>query len=145
MTTTKEKIMYKSVLGIILFMGVVMAYNTYLRFYPFKTIVVSKVRVLTSEIKQGEEVKYEVDYCRFTDAPATVYRTVQSTRNPDDRYSLPITNSISVPGCHTLQRSIPIDPSIPPGEYYIKVVSIYEVNEYQKSKYEFTIGNFKIK
>lgn len=141
----KDKIMYKLMFGIVIFMGCVMAYNTYLRFYPFRTVVINKVELLTPEIKQGGTIKYRIDYCRYTDAETTVYRTIQSTSIPENRYPLPATSGTSIKGCHVIERTLVIDSDIPLGEYFLRVSSFYQVNELQKSKVDFIIGNFIIK
>lgn len=132
-------------LGLLSFMSLMMLYNVYLRFYPFKTVVINKIELLTPSIKQGGILKYRVDYCRYTDAPTTVYKTVQDVNDSSLRYPMASTDGVSVPGCHVIDRSVQIDPLIPSGVYYLDVTSLYDVNEVQTSRLNFKVGNFTIK
>lgn len=138
-----ENKMYKLMMGIIIFMFLTMAYNTYLRFYPFKTLVINKVEVVTPEVPVGGQFKYKVDYCKYTEVPATSYKTFYDVNNQEKRYPLGAMEGAGSSGCHIAERSIKIE-DIPPGEYYMKTVVIYELNNYQKKKIEFITPNFHV-
>lgn len=130
--------------GIVIFMGVVMAYNTFLRFYPFKTVVVNSIKILTPEIERGGTVRYMSDYCRYTDSQTVVYKTVVDVNDLSKRYPLPSTDRLSVPGCHVREGFTNIDPQVPPGEYYIEATSVDKIED-REIKVKTIIGNFKIK
>lgn len=140
-----KKFTYYTMLGFLALMTITMGYNTYLQLYPFKTVDIKSVELLTPTIPIGGSIKYRLSYCRYTDAETTVYRTVVEADNVAGRYPMPATAGTSVIGCHVIERSISIDPSIPPGEYYIDVAAFYKVNSQQSRKVDFKIGNFIIK
>ena len=59
-----------------------MIYLAYILFFPFKIMDIHSMTVMNSPIKAGDTILYLVDYCKYTDAPTTVYRTFH--RIPDD-------------------------------------------------------------
>lgn len=139
-----ENVMYRLMMGIIIFMFLTMAYNTYLRFYPFKTLEVNKVELVTPTVPVGGVFKYKVDYCKYTDVAATAYKTFYDINNPNKPYPLGAMEGAGSSGCHTTERSIKLE-DIPAGEYYLKTVVIYELNAYQTKRIEFITPNFRIK
>ncbi len=132
-----ESLMYKLMMSIIIFMFFTMAYNTYLRFYPFKTLVVNKVEVLTP----GGQFKYRVDYCKYTDVVSTSYKTFYDASSVEKRYPLGAMEGVGAVGCHIAERSIKLE-DLPVGEYYMKTVVSYQLNNYQNQKVEFITPNF---
>lgn len=139
-----ENRMYKLMMGVLIFMFATMAYNTYLRFYPFKTLVINRVDVITPEVTNGGFFKYRVSYCKYTEAPATTYKTFFDVVNEEKRYPLGTMEGAGSTGCHIAERSLKIE-DLPSGEYYMKTTVIYEVNNYQNRKVEFLTPSFKVK
>lgn len=140
-----DNIKYKMFMGVILFMGFVTIYNSYLRFYPFKTLVVNSVVLETPIVNQGDVLKYKVDYCRFIDTVSTSYKIIVGVSNPELRFPLPVTEGASIKGCHVTERTLALDSEIPPGTYYLKTTAVYKVNDVQTSQVTFDTPVFEIK
>lgn len=130
--------------GLIIFMALTMAYNTYEQYKPIKTVVVNSIKILTPEIKQGGTLKYLSDYCRYTENQITVYKTVVDVNDPTNRYALSSVTKIPLLGCHITEVSTNIDPVIPLGTYYLEVFSVEKINSTRDIKRKTIIGNFKI-
>jgi len=95
-------------------------YVAYLLFYPFPTITISEATVLTKEVKAGGNILYKVTYCKYTDSPATVYRTFHLI---DESVSVPTpaVQTISKLGCNVVQIPLATFETMPKGEYYLYV------------------------
>lgn len=139
-----ENILYRIMLGIIIFMFINMGYTYYLTFYPFKTVVINSVTVLTPDVPVGGIFVYKVDYCRYTQAPAIAYKTFYNVHDPEKVYPLGAMEGVGETGCHVAERSLKTD-GMPPGEYYLKTITVFTVNKEQTSKIQFITPNFTIK
>jgi hypothetical protein len=104
-------------------------YFVYLLFWPFPTLAprVQPYRVLTPVVHIGEAVIYEANYCKYTDATATVTRNMVSDTGVV--ISLPTTSTNLPPGCHITQSATTVIPAAtPPGRYKLQVSVAYHIN-----------------
>lgn len=143
MNIFNENRMYRLMMIILIIMSCSIVYSFYLRFYPFRTLEVDHVEVLTPEVPVGGVFRYKVGYCRYTDVVSTAYRTFINVNNQSIRYPQPVSEGISVEGCHTVERMVTLV-DIPPGEYYLRTIASYEL-ESQTRKVQFITPNFKVK
>jgi hypothetical protein len=109
-------------------------------FYPYNPYEIKASRVLTPEVKSGEHLLIEVDYCKYTSKTATV------TRNLVDGYIYNITpfQSNLPKGCGTRSISIYITRNLPPGTYYLETLVEYDMNPLNKVIIESVTDYFKI-
>lgn len=135
--------LYKGMMGIILMMFLMMSYNLYLKWWPMRTLEINSIEILTPEISAGGVLKYKVDYCKYTDAISTAYRTVYNVDNHDLRYPQPPIEGASVAGCHVTTVKITLE-DIPAGEYYVNTRAVYHLNEVRDEEVNFITPNFKI-
>lgn len=100
-------------------------------FWPVKTLVVNNfsdanpIKITTPIVHPGDPLGYQLDYCKYTDSPNTVHRTLidgQVITLTDTPGRLPT-------GCHivTVQTAI-VPETINPGSYYLDVVVEYKIN-----------------
>lgn len=93
---------------------------------PLRTLEFKKspASILTKEVKRGEAVVYEVDYCKYIDNPAELTLAfVDGIMYPQPK------SYTNVPrGCRTTQLETPIPYHLPSGEYYIDLTIEYKVN-----------------
>ena len=140
-----EKLQKRNI-GVFLILAVIflfIGYVFYLMFYPVKTLVVNEARVITHEIKPGDTFVYNVDYCKYTTKPAIVYRTFHEI-NEQMIETFPSVQTISVPGCHSTHVPLQTNINTPPGNYYLLVDVVFQVNPLQTQHVIFKTDNFKI-
>lgn len=108
-------------MGIILYVG-------YLLFHPFKTMdVVEPIKIVNEnkEVKVGEPIKSELEFCRYTDRIATVTTVLEGPI----QITYPPKESRLDPGCRTIVGgSTSVQEYTPPGEYRLKIVAEYKMN-----------------
>ena len=126
-------------LGLI-FLGIF--YIFFLLFYPFKTLTVNSSHALNTP-KAGEVLMYEVDYCKYTTAPATVFRTLH-TVDETSIVPFPAVDTISITGCNKVSVPLQLYPSTPPGAYYLQVDVQFKINALREIHYQFRTNPFKI-
>ena len=112
-----------------------------LSFYPFKTLTVeSPLKVLTPKVKAGDDMIYQVKYCRYTKVSAKVTRTLIGS---DTIPTIPL-NSISKPGCGTAVVHMNTPSSANPGIYHMEASADFQVNPYQIRTTNYESDNFEI-
>ncbi len=113
----------------LLLMAAIFAYSLYSAFWPFRTLEprVQPYRILTSVVRGGQPLIYEADYCKRTNAPAVVTRTLYG--DTGTFISLPTIATNLPPGCHVVQSATTVVPATaPPGRYTLELTLTYHVN-----------------
>lgn len=115
--------------GTLLLGFLLLAYINISLFWPVSTLTIQDggqpIPVITKTIYPGQPLQYELDYCKYTDLPATVHRTFI------DGQIITLTDTIGqLPtGCHkTLVKTAVVPETINPGRYYLDVKVEYKVN-----------------
>ena len=128
----------------LIFMFSFVVYEAYLQFYPFRTLEVKSATAKTTLIKAGDVFIYTVNYCKYTDKPATVFRTLH---NVDETSVVPFpsVSTISVEGCHTVDVPLQTFPTISPGDYYLLIDARFNINPQRETDVVFKTNNFTIK
>ncbi len=109
----------------------VMAVIAYSLFWPVQTLVINNfsqekpIQITNTVVNPGDRLEYQLDYCKYTDAPSTVHRTMidgQIITLTDTQGQLPA-------GCHVVTVKTAIVPTtINPGKYYLDVTVSYRVS-----------------
>jgi len=131
---------------------VLMVYFAWLAFWPFKgiDIYVQPYPVVTPTVVAGEQVKYEIDYCRYTDVDSHVVHQlvhgVEIIRIPatDTRLTSTSDGLRLREGCDTATKAVHIPPYIEPGEYKLVEIVSYGVNFLQTITYTFETEPFTV-
>jgi hypothetical protein len=128
-----------------LVLSLAMALILYIGFnllYPYQTMTVSSpAPVLNKVVHQGEALQVVIDYEKFTDKAGIVTRTFVDSLiyvMPSYQSNYPVGKKI-VTTCSTV---IPI--SLPPGEYYIRVVLEYDFPPFRKVTTSFDTEKFTV-
>lgn len=139
-----NKILYRLMFAIVVMIGIFVIYANYLILYPVKTLVVSSAVAVTKEIRAGDLFIYRIDYCKYTQAPAVVYRTFHMA---DESHieTFPSVETISVPGCNTTKVPLQTYFTMPSGTYYLLVDAVFQVNVLRQEHVIFRTDNFTIK
>lgn len=116
-------------------------YFSYLSFYPFKTIVIHDVTA--SDTKAGDTLYYIVDYCKYTNIPSTVFRTLRAA---DDTAIIPFpeVTTVAITGCHKVTVPLTIYPNTPAGLYYLQGDAVFHVNQIRDIHIQFRSNNFNV-
>ena len=114
-------------------MFILILFNTYQNFYPFKTIEYYDMpaKVDTVQLRAGETLVYHVNYCKFTDKSAEVTRQlIGRDDNPEGATvtQIQILPSNVPPGCKNVTGKTLIPANTLPGHYYMKTTGKYHVH-----------------
>lgn len=130
---------------VIIAMAGMTLFNFYQQFWPFKTLKINSVTVLTPTVKGGELFEYSVDFCRYTDKPITGYKTLVSVDNSNPPFALPSATAVTPLGCRAVVVKVPIFVATPPGLYYISVDAEVQINPQRSIGVKFKTDNFTIR
>lgn len=109
--------------------------------YPYKTSTqIQPYKVLNKEVKQGELLYYEMEYCKYTDTVPTVQRQFID----GIIYSIPTDSAQLKEGCGKLVNSIKIPNSLPVGAYYIHATVVYKMNPIRTITNEYVTEKFTV-
>lgn len=123
--TKREKIEHFILFASMLSIFAIMSLFLFWWLWPYKTAdQVSPYKVLTKEVKQGELLMYEIEYCKYTD----VIPTVQRQFIDGIVYTIPQGNVQIRKGCGKVINSIVVPAQLPPGEYYLSVRASFRMN-----------------
>lgn len=109
--------------------------------YPYKPLVIKNNPMPTYEkqVRAGDFLSYDVDYCKNTELPALVTRAFVD----DVVFASPQIISDNEKSCrkHTVKIMIP---NIPPGKYFVRITYTYEVNPIRSVTVTAYTQNFEI-
>lgn len=93
--------------------------------YPYKTsIQFQPYKVSEKVIKQGDLLRYEIDYCKYTNVIPRVERQFID----GIIYAVPQGNAQLKRGCGKVMNSIQIPNALPPGNYYVQMSVTFKMN-----------------
>lgn len=119
-------------------------YIAYLAFYPFKTVSfkTQPFPVLNQQpIKPSSVLEYEVDYCRYTQAPSKLTRTLTGP----SLITLVADTATGEPGCRKTKVNNVIIPTYAlHGTYYLKINVCYQVNPLRNICKQVRTQDFKV-
>lgn len=143
-----DKILYRIMMGIIVFVGVVMAYNTYLQFYPFQVLKLNKpTKMVKDTYHPGEALTWSVDVTHYTTGvKATVTREVDcQTVNGKEIVGLPTTNFVTKAGTSQfIQSSFILSVSTPPGICKVLIDGVYQLSPNRNYYFHDETNEFKV-
>lgn len=120
------------------------AYVAYLLFYPFSVLDVNATSVITLSVPRGGTMYYLVDYCRYSEAPAIVYRSIHTT-DETSIATFPAVASVAIPGCHKTRVPLQIDLNTATGTYYLIADVRFHVNAIRDIDVVFKTDKFLIR
>lgn len=96
------------------------------KLYPYDPLVINErpMKVLTKEIKKGELLKYEVNYCKNTELRVTIKRKFQDGL----LYVLPDTETTNPMGCRIQTIALEVPNTLSAGDYVLLSEFVYKVN-----------------
>lgn len=130
-------------LGIISIAASMLSVIAYLAFVPVKVIApqTQPYKIITKTVKIGEPVIYQVDVCKYREAPATIIRRFVDEDNTS--YPLPTQLGNVTKGCQ--KSNIPvITPVLHPGKWHLILDVSYKVNAFRTENYHLVTENFTI-
>ena len=120
---------------------VIVFYIGYLAFYPFKTLVVKQpITILTPTVKAGDDMVYQISYCRYFKGSAQLSRTLVGP----DNFPAPFVSSITKPGCGIAHVHLNVPASATPGAYHMEAIAEFQVNPFQLRRVNFQSGEFQV-
>lgn len=113
--------------------------------YPYKTVEITAPAVVLNEgkvVKRGEPVLYQVQYCKYTDNSAMVYRSLVDSIV----INFPTFSSNLPRGCSTYTGETPNVPlTTQVGKYHLNIRLEYKMNALRTISHEFNTEDFTIK
>lgn len=140
----KEKVYFYS--GVVVLLGAfsVLLYISYILFFPVKTLDVynDPFPVEKAIVKRGDTQSYSVDFCRHTDAIATITRVIEG----EAYASLGQIKSRFPAVCEKGRQVEPflIPDFLPEGIYHIFITVEYDLNPLRKITKEYKTQEFKV-
>lgn len=128
---------------VVAFIGLWVIYSSFVSLYPYKTLVVNEAKAVTETVKAGDLFMYSVDYCKYTDKPATVYRTFHSI-DESQLIPFPAVSTITVAGCNVAKIPLQTFVTIPPGQYYLLVDAVFQMNSQREIHVVFKTNEFTV-
>jgi hypothetical protein len=102
-------------------------YFVWVLLWPVNPLDVYSIRVPAQQTA-GETLTYSIDYCRNTDLPAVVTRSIIGADGTDYNYPYPPVGSITVQGCRSTNIVLPLNAYLPPGHYYLQVTADFDIH-----------------
>ncbi len=123
----KEKIIYRLSMIIIVFTLVLSGYIGYLLFYPFEPASLGNVPfpVENKIIKQGERVRYFVEYHKLMNVPARANH--QLVNHVQINFS-DVASFLPKGDYEVWNHDITIPEFVSPGKYYLVITWTYKIN-----------------
>ena len=108
---------------------------------PIKVFEIMRpIRVLSPNLAQGEDLIYEMSYCKYQDLDAAVYYSF----NDSIAFATPGISMSTLPmGCHMILESLTIPP-IPPGVYRLEMLRVYQTSPLRQVEVKSLSQEFRI-
>lgn len=135
-----DKIMYRGVIGVVIFTLLVVGLNTYQLYWPVKVFEIKSIQMVTPQVKPGEDAVYHVNYCRYFEGDIHVFKSIDG---PSLIY-IPMSVNSNPPGCREADVHVSIPASTIPGTYTIKIVAEAQVNPNKKATVRFQTDAFEV-
>jgi hypothetical protein len=117
--------------SILIFAYIALFYILYQMFYPFKPIEFynSPFPVTNNVVKQGGQLIYFIDYCKYMNISSQVSRSFVDTIV----YSLVPVSGAREKGCKKEYIVLKVPKNLPAGSYYVSVNLTYQLNSFRES------------
>jgi hypothetical protein len=127
----KKKLLYWMSLGTILFAMLIIGYFLFYSLYPFQTVDYFNdpfpINNPNHEVRSGGELRYTVKYCRYTEIPTRVSRSLVN----EIIYTLPDAMIKAPEGCNEAETIIPIPKDLAPGKYKLVSEISWTINAFR--------------
>lgn len=109
--------------------------------YPFQTVDIKRVELVTPKVKAGENLVTKVDFCNYTNAPRTI--------NKQLRNSVVITlEPVRAPGgesrCGTVDIITHIPSNVMAGKYFLSVSTEIKLNPIRTDNIKWDSPTFEV-
>lgn len=126
------------------FFSLVLIFISYVVFclvYPYKVVDINgDVKIIGTNLKSGDVLEYEVDYCKYMDLSPTVYRKLVD----GVIYNLNSTSARTPTGCNKAIIHAGHIPDIGAGVYHLEITNVYQVNPFRTITVNFKSNTFNI-
>ena len=115
--------------------------------WPYRTVDVTEpMSVINTTVQPGEVVRYEIQYCRYTEKDSSISWILVQEENKGSDYFLGSRDSGGLPaGCATINSQTPPVPNnTEPGTYYVKAVVRYQINPLRVITREFVTDSVEV-
>ena len=116
-----------------------------MKFYPYHILDVKKTTILSTRVRAGDDLIYQITYCKYIDIPAKVTRTLIGLHNrPDGSENylpIPFVITITHLGCATATIHLPISHGAEPDIYYMKANAEFTPNPLRTIDVPFSTDN----
>ena len=118
---------YITAMGILAFVGFLLAVTAYQLWWPIKPITVNEVKIISKEVRAGGELKYYVDATKHMNLPAMVVRQLIN----DTVITLAPSWSHVPMGRTMMMVSLTVPINVHPGRYKLSTSYTYEINSFR--------------
>lgn len=142
MNIKKEKTSHIIILIALFFSSIIFLIFMFWWVAPYKTLEVTQPYKIVNgkELKRGDILIYEIEYCKYTNAQSTVRRQFVD----GIIYATPEITANLKKGCGITANSITIPSNLPPGVYYLTIEVYYKVNPIRIITHELKTETFEV-
>ena len=108
--------------------------------YPYKTIKVNNVSILTPTVQHGGDLAIKLDYDRYTDVDSAIIREFKD----GIVFTTPEVEATGDVGHYDRLVEVSIPDTLPPGDYTLTTTATFKVNSIRKISVEWTTSSFKV-
>jgi hypothetical protein len=119
---------------------IVISVATFWLVFPYNPLEIRGVNVLDKEVRAGGFLKYEIDYCKYTDNTSDVTRAFIN----GIIFTTPSITTNNPLGCHKNVHQIVVPSELPSGEYALRTVWTYQINPLRKVSVSSTTDKFMV-
>ena len=135
-----DKINYQLVFGEFLFIVITWGVLMYWWLRSYKIIDIISAVPIQAEVKQGTDLEYLLDYCKYTDVIPSVSRKFVD----GIIYAVPSSGVGLKKGCGKMVLSIPVPKTLPIGVYHLETSLDYKVNLIRVINKEYSTEKFTV-
>lgn len=119
-----------------------MVFNFYQQLKPVRLLEIkSPMIVLSPEVKTGQDVVYHASYCRYSQVPAKVFRSLIGP----SIINLPPVESSTEIGCRETDVHITVPGYAIPGKYKMKAVAEFQISAQRLDRIYYETEEFTVK
>lgn len=125
--TIKEKLLNCGIISGLFASFIILLVVFYWLVYPYQPLVINQrpLKVITTEVKQGDVLIFEMDYCKNTNKPVRISRRFKDTII----YTIPdLLTADNKSGCKVSTITEKIPDNLPTGDYIMTFYYHYQMN-----------------
>ena len=116
-------------------------YLFYLLVWPPSAVTDIRMTILDERVPAGSHVRFEASLCKHVDAPAELHYAMSGLDDTGIYLDAGMEYGNSGRGCYTIEQHFHVPEDAPPGNYFVEVIGIVDINGIRTDRYRMPMGN----